>query len=130
MEDKILKLTKLWYEYVGMDNHKDQDCHWFINKIWSYGDEPYYKIIHDGYFYEAKNYKRYKTYAAAEKALCSEMHKAFKEELKWAKDVVAFASAYDKTQIEKAKWFIENYLVYSAHASGARYTAFHAEVGE
>ncbi len=110
MKDKILKLTKLWYEYVGMDHHKDCDCHWFINKIWSYGGEPYYKIIHDGYIYEAKNYKRYKTYEAAEKALYREIHKAFRLELEWAKEAVAFASAYyDKTQIEKAKWLIENY---------------------
>ena len=109
MEDKILKLTKMWYSYVGKDMHKDCDCHWFINKIWSYGDEAYFRIVHDGYIYEAKNYKRYKTYAAAGKALCREMHKAFKEEMKWSESVIESKGEYDRIQVDRAEWLIENY---------------------
>ena len=34
---RILKLTKLWYRYVNMNHHKDIDCHWYIQDVWSYG---------------------------------------------------------------------------------------------
>ena len=39
-EEEITKLTELWYEIVGNDHHKDRDCHWYINKVWSYGEKP------------------------------------------------------------------------------------------
>lgn len=29
--------------------HKDRDCHWYIEVAWSYGEEPEYKVIHNGY---------------------------------------------------------------------------------
>ena len=106
---EILKLTSLWYEYVGMDHHKDRDCHWYINKVWSYGDVPYYRIEHHGYIYDAKPRNNYKTRDAVEKALIAEIKKAFKKELKWANEVIAFASSYDTIQIGKAAWLIKHY---------------------
>lgn len=107
MENKILKLTKLWYEYVGMDHHKD--CDWYVNKVWSYGAKPYYRIEHHGYIYTSANGKHYKTYAAAEKELYREIRKAFMLELEWVRMVLARPKEYDSVQIEKAKWLIENF---------------------
>lgn len=49
LEEEITKLTDLWYQYVNQDHHKDRDCHWYIEKIWSYGEEPYYIAYHHGY---------------------------------------------------------------------------------
>lgn len=49
LEEEILHLTNIWYRYVGMDHHKDRDCHFYVEKIWSYGDEPYYRASHPGY---------------------------------------------------------------------------------
>lgn len=109
MEDKILKLTKMWYQYVGMGHHKDRDCHWYINKVWSYGDVPHYKIEHYGYIFKPCNSRRYSSYAGAEKALYRLINKAFQKEMSWAKDVMEDASAYDQTQIDKALWLIKNY---------------------
>jgi hypothetical protein len=49
LEEEVTKLTDVWYEYVNKDHHKDRDCHWYIHKIWSYGEEPYYVAYHHGY---------------------------------------------------------------------------------
>ena len=110
MEDKILKLTQLWYEYVGMDHHKDRDCHWYIIKVWSHGDEPYYCIDHSGYIFSATSSNRhYKTYEAAEKALYWQIEKAFRLELEWAELVVSRTEEYNEIQIRKAGWLIKTY---------------------
>ena len=49
LEEKITMLTAKWYRYVNIDHHKDRDCHLYIEKVWSYGDEPYYIAYHHGY---------------------------------------------------------------------------------
>jgi hypothetical protein len=49
MEQEIIKLTKLWYSIVNLDYHKDQDCHWYIIKEYSYGKNPTYRVEHNGY---------------------------------------------------------------------------------
>ncbi len=49
LEEEVTKLTNVWYEYVNKDHHKDRDCHWYIHKTWSYGEEPYYQAYHHGY---------------------------------------------------------------------------------
>lgn len=49
LEKEITLLTQKWYRYVNLDHHKDRDCHWYIEKVWSYGDEPYYVAYHNGY---------------------------------------------------------------------------------
>ncbi len=69
MKDKFLQLTQFWYEYVGCDHHKDRDCHFYVNKVWSYGHEPYYRIEHYGYMTELENNEQYATYDEAFKAL-------------------------------------------------------------
>jgi hypothetical protein len=49
LEEEITELTAKWQMYVSLDHHKDRDCHWFIQKTWSYGEEPYYEAYHSGY---------------------------------------------------------------------------------
>ena len=113
-EQEITRLTALWYEYVGLDHHKDRDCHWYINKVWSYGDKPYYRIEHYGYVYyfqEAnKNYnKKFETYAEAEKALVQIIKDAMRQEYKWAKVATKHIQAFDAIQVTGIKWIFENF---------------------
>ena len=52
MKDKIKSLTQLtdeWYKLIGKDHHKDRDCHFYINTVWSYGQDPVYRVEHYGY---------------------------------------------------------------------------------
>jgi hypothetical protein len=49
LEQEIIVLTEKWYKYVNLDHHKDRDCHWYITKTYSYGDEAYYEAHHSGY---------------------------------------------------------------------------------
>jgi hypothetical protein len=49
LDEEIIELTTKWYKYVNLDHHKDRDCHWYIQKVWSYGNEPYYEVFHNGY---------------------------------------------------------------------------------
>ena len=49
LEKEITELTDKWMKYVSLDHHKDRDCHWYITKTWSYGEEPYYEAHHSGY---------------------------------------------------------------------------------
>ena len=91
LEDKITKLTALWCELVCLDHHKDRDCHWYINKTWSYGDTPLYFPEHLGYIFDVDpdELTAYRSYEEAEKALFELIKRAFKEEFNWAfnKDV-------------------------------------------
>ena len=52
MKDKIKTITQLtdeWYKLIGKDHHKDRDCHFYINTVWSYGQDPVYRVEHYGY---------------------------------------------------------------------------------
>jgi hypothetical protein len=49
LDEEITILTAKWYKYVNLDHHKDRDCHWYITKTYSYGDEAYYEAHHSGY---------------------------------------------------------------------------------
>ena len=52
LEEEITALTNKWMKYIGIDHHKDRDCHWYIEKVWSYGEKPYYQALHHGYILE------------------------------------------------------------------------------
>jgi len=87
MESKLLKLTQFWYDYVGCDHHKDRDCHFYINKVWSYGQEPVYRIEHYGYMSELENNELYETYEEAIQALVdwlsNEVKSAYQVPIDW-----------------------------------------------
>lgn len=103
MREKLLKLTNDWYEYVSNDHHKDCDCHWRITEDWEYGGEPVYVASHEGYVFDG-DYITCKTYDDALKALVGLVEKAFREEAKWAKQIIKKPEDWDDTQKEKAKF--------------------------
>ena len=45
----VRELTEEWMKLIGSEHHKDCDCHFEIVETWSYGDEPTYRVNHDGY---------------------------------------------------------------------------------
>lgn len=49
--NQITKLSKEWYILIGGDHHKDRDCHFYINTVWSYGQKQKYRVEHFGYLY-------------------------------------------------------------------------------
>jgi hypothetical protein len=49
--DKITELSRVWYILIGSDHHKDRDCHFYINTVWSYGQQQKYRVEHFGYLY-------------------------------------------------------------------------------
>jgi len=53
LEEEITKLSKQWMDAIAGDHHKDRDCHWYIEKVWSYGEDPYYQAYHGGYLLDS-----------------------------------------------------------------------------
>ena len=49
--NQITELSKEWYIFIGGDHHKDRDCHFYINTVWSYGQQQKYRVEHFGYLY-------------------------------------------------------------------------------
>ena len=49
--DQITELSKEWYILIGGDHHKDRDCHFYINTVWSYGKKQKYRVEHYGYIF-------------------------------------------------------------------------------
>jgi hypothetical protein len=49
--DQITELSKEWYILIGGDHHKDRDCHFYINTVWSYGQKQKYRVEHYGYIF-------------------------------------------------------------------------------
>lgn len=106
-EEKTTELTNLWYRIVSLDHHKDRDCHWYINKVWSYGQKPYYRVEHYGYIYDEESLttqnEHYPLLELAEIALIEALEDAIKTEEEWAKDVLENINDYDDIQIYKAR---------------------------
>lgn len=50
--DQITELSRVWYIQIGGDHHKDRDCHFYINTVWSYGQRQKYRVEHYGYIIE------------------------------------------------------------------------------
>jgi hypothetical protein len=49
--NEITELSKEWYILIGGDHHKDRDCHFYINTVWSYGHKQKYRVEHYGYIF-------------------------------------------------------------------------------
>ena len=49
--NEITELSKEWYILIGGDHHKDRDCHFYINTVWSYGQKQKYRVEHYGYIF-------------------------------------------------------------------------------
>ena len=77
--DEITQLTLEWYKLIGGDHHKDRDCHWHIQTMWSYGDAPKYMVCHYGYILDTiEDY--YDTYEEALQGLVDTLKHWIKEE--------------------------------------------------
>jgi hypothetical protein len=68
--EKATKLTEKWYRLIAGDHHKDRDCHFYIDTVFSYGDSPYYRLSHHGYIAD-KIQQRHTSYESALDALIS-----------------------------------------------------------
>jgi hypothetical protein len=49
-EQRITELTDEWMSTIGAEHHKDRDCHFYIERVWSYGEKPYWRMTHHGYW--------------------------------------------------------------------------------
>ena len=58
MSKTLIELTAEYYALINRDHHKDKDCHFYIQKIYSCGDEPYwqYQFLHYGYCWSVDNF--------------------------------------------------------------------------
>lgn len=81
----ITRLTEIWYRLVNRDHHKDRDCHWGIDMTWSYGNNPVFRVWHEGYVHDRVELKKSSMFAALT-ALQSEIRRAISDYLDWAQD--------------------------------------------
>jgi hypothetical protein len=86
-QERIVKLTKAWYEVVSVDHHKDRDCHWTIEIRYSYGQAPVYDIVHEGYVWDRVR-ESCSTLKGAEETLLCILNKALKRERDRAKEIL------------------------------------------
>lgn len=116
-QDIIEELTSLWFDVVTNDHHKDRDCHWYINKVWSYGEKPFYRVEHYGYVYHpdeiAEN--KFKTLEGAEKYLIYHLLEAIDGEYSWNQDHINEGDQYDlydQETVERMGVTLEKYKDY------------------
>jgi len=79
MIEKITSLTNEWYFLIGKDHHKDRDCHWYIETVWSYGLPPTYRVSHRGYILDEIE-EEFESYEQALQRLKEILEKSIKEE--------------------------------------------------
>lgn len=107
MQDKIkeiTRLTALWFKCL--DYHKDRDCHWYIQQVWSYGDDPYWEVQHYGYIYQDVSI-RCDTYDKALLQLTLSIKDAFKDEVEHAEQVINEPTEWDLGDTENAEQIIK-----------------------
>lgn len=71
-EETITILTEIWYACL-IDHHKDKDCHWYIDKTWSYGQKPIYSVQHYGYIIDDFKCEDFNTMEDAETFLIQKL---------------------------------------------------------
>lgn len=107
-EKEILRLTSFWYDYVGKDHHKDRDCHWYINGVWSYGKPPIFRLEHYGYIAHEVEAEEFSTHKEAQIGLIALLEEIILEEKSWANMVLKSKKGeWDNLQIEQAKMIDE-----------------------
>ena len=104
IKQEITRLSRFWYKWVVNDHHKDCDCHWYINKVWSYGNKPEYRVCHYGYVFEPKEQEIIcNSFQKAHKVLYNLLVEAINKEKEWGKQVLDNKKEYDRIQIKQAK---------------------------
>jgi hypothetical protein len=101
LEEEIVELTDRWYRYVGMDHHKDRDCHWYITKTYSYGQEPYWVASHHGYRSETWYSPKCGTEELAETILRDKLKALVQEALEHLREDINNEEALDWMGISK-----------------------------
>ena len=98
---EIVRLTRLWYEAVSRDYHKDRDCHWYITTKYSYGEQPTFAGSHPGYIGPRWVGEERTTYAEALADLRLQLLLAIEAEVSWAKEALANPESWshDRAQI-------------------------------
>ena len=79
IEDEIADLTEQWYRLIGGEHHKDRDCHWWIETMWSYGKPPVYVVNHNGYILDYVN-DEFDSYSEALESLVYTLKTAISDE--------------------------------------------------
>lgn len=77
--DQITELSKEWYILIGGDHHKDRDCHFYINTVWSYGQKQKYRVEHFGYIFDDIE-EEFDTYREAAEFLMNKISEMIKIE--------------------------------------------------
>jgi len=103
MEKEILRLTQFWYDYISPGHHKDRDCHFYINEVWSYGELPKYRVEHYGYIAHEIEPVECDTHEESEKALLKMLREIIAKEKEWARRVLKDKTEWDSEQIASAK---------------------------
>lgn len=88
VEEEIVYLSKVWYDYVSLDHHKDRDCHFYVKKNWAYGNEPYYEAYHYGYVASDFEGTKCDTLEEAQEELRDFLYMAIHKEEQWLLDAI------------------------------------------
>ena len=83
LEEEITVLTEKYYKYVSLDHHKDRDCHFWIEKKWSYGYPPTYSAHHVGYVGSDLNTKEFDEEEDAMMWLADNLRNKIKQAIKY-----------------------------------------------
>ena len=107
LTEKIIILSRHWYDLVSKNHHKDRDCHWYIETDYQYGDKPIYTAWHRGYQADDLPSKMgHLHYYLAQQDLLGLIVTAFYNQEAWVNDVLtAGESEWDVDQIEFAKYW-------------------------
>ena len=95
LDEEITVLTDKWYKYVSLSHHKDRDCHWYLEKRWSYGNKPYYQAFHPGYIIEPWESAKCSTAKEAETELRNKLRMEIHEAITHLIDVYEDAESLD-----------------------------------
>jgi hypothetical protein len=79
IEKQIQELAAEYYRLIGPEHHKDRDCHWYIETVWSYGAPARYIVRHYGYLHDEVE-ETCATYQDALETLRSEIGHAIEAE--------------------------------------------------
>lgn len=111
-EETIEKLTSIWYELVSIDHHKDRDCHFYINKTFSYGKPANYTVEHNGYISELPTdliWRKFPTIEGAQEALIKFLEDEISDQLKGYRGMT---EEYDDFNVKGALKLAEKYAAY------------------
>ena len=108
LNKEIARLANIWYNYVSTDHHKDRDCHFYIETVWSYGEEPFYRAVHNGYIMEDWQSLKCNSYEIAQKVLHNKLLNEIESAMIDCKDIVnGLTEVMDDYDVETAKRQLE-----------------------